>query len=86
MVDARISDWHDAFSAMYVGSMESGAPDTRLDYCLLPRVCSPRGGKGGGVLDCTRVSRWLLVAIDERHVEVIVGKWEDGEVGLGLER
>ncbi|CAP92103.1 hypothetical protein PCH_Pc13g10340 [Penicillium rubens Wisconsin 54-1255] len=27
--------------------MEYGAPDTRLDYCLLPRVCSPRGGKGG---------------------------------------
>ncbi|CAG8055580.1 unnamed protein product [Penicillium nalgiovense] len=32
---------------MHVVSMEYGAPDTRLDYCLLPRVCSPRGGKGG---------------------------------------
>ncbi|CRL22975.1 unnamed protein product [Penicillium camemberti] len=27
--------------------MEYGVHDTRLNYCLLSRVCYPRGGRGG---------------------------------------
>lgn len=61
MIYTRISDWHDAFSAIHVMTMEYGVRSTEymtLDYCLLSRVCYPKGGRGGTTNDA-RVSRWL---------------------------
>lgn len=87
MVDASISDWHDAFSAMHV---EVWSTEHRTqDWTIASfRGSVLLGAAKAGALDCARVSRWLLVAVGGYRWKTCRGHcWQMGgwcgRLGLG---